>query len=150
MATKRPKKTTTTSKTVSPKKPVAKKSTKSTTPKSTTKAPPKKKVGTTKKKTAVTAKKKVTPAKKAVATKKKAVTAKKKPVARKKVVRKQTTDQPAKIRLKRRMYEYEKLAENAHPSKFHEMGQRVQRKEMRWAYFTTEDDIGYHYYVKLK
>ena len=136
MATRRPKKTTTAKKVVSPRKKTSKT------------VPAKNKVKSVK---PTSTKKPATPKKK-VATPNKTTTTKKKPVVRKKVVNKITTiKEPPKIRLKRRMYEYEKLAMNAHSSKFHDMGQRVQRGEVKWAYYTTEEgDVGYHYYVKLK
>mgnify|MGYP003124542115 CR=1 FL=1 len=109
--------------------------------------------------------KKVVPTKKSI-TKKKVVDKKvvptKKPTAKKKVIGKKTAaknrliknliaNEPPKIKVKRRMYEYEKIATNAKGNLFHVMGQRVQRGEMKWAYYTTEEgDIGYHYYIKLK
>tara|TARA_R110000772_G_scaffold212454_2_gene322997 strand:+ start:2777 stop:3163 length:387 start_codon:yes stop_codon:yes gene_type:complete len=86
----------------------------------------------------------------------------KKPTAIKKVIGKKTatknrlvknliTKEPPKIKVKRRMYEYEKIATNAKGNLFHVMGQRVQRGELKWAYYTTEEgDVGYHYYIKLK
>ena len=47
-------------------------------------------------------------------------------------------------------YEYIRLAENANKAKFNEMGQKVQSGEVQWAYYAVDDDIGYHYYRKLK
>lgn len=120
MATRRPKKTTT--KTTTTKKPVAKNK------------PIAKKKSTTNNKKVV---------------RKKVVG--KKTAAKKKVVNKLLSkDEPSKIAVKRKMYEYEKIAENANNSLFSAMGKRVQDGEMRWAYYTTENDIGYHYYIKLK
>ena len=137
MATRRPKKSTST-KTTTTKKPTTKKPTTATSKTTPKKSTPLKKVSPTKE---VVVKKPVV--------RKKPIG--KKTVAKKKVIEELLArDEPPKIRLKRKMYEYEKLAQNAHASKFHEMGQRVQRGEMKWAYYTTEDDIGYHYYVKLK
>jgi len=76
----------------------------------------------------------------------------KKTVPNKPVANKVVTDKaPPKIRVKRKMYEYEKIATNAKSNLFHLMGQRVQRGEVKWAYYTTEEgDMGYHYYIKLK
>lgn len=45
---------------------------------------------------------------------------------------------------------YVKVSTNSKSIKFVEMGQRVQRGEVKWAYFTTDNGIGYHYYLKLK
>jgi hypothetical protein len=74
-------------------------------------------------------------------------TVSKKPVAKKIVI----DNAPPKIRVKRKMYEYEKIATNAKGNLFHLMGQRVQRGEVKWAYYTIEEgDMGYHYYIKLK
>ena len=73
----------------------------------------------------------------------------KKPAA-KKTVAKKLNNAPKKISLKRRLYEYEKIAGNGNNNLFNSMGQRVQRGEMKWAYFAVEDNIGYHFYIKLK
>ena len=76
----------------------------------------------------------------------------KKPAAKKPAAKKIVIDNaPPKIRVKRKMYEYEKIATNAKGNLFHLMGQRVQRGEVKWAYYTIEEgDMGYHYYIKLK
>jgi len=131
MATRIPKKPTT-SKKPAAKKPAAKK------PTTTAKKP--------------TATKKVVTAKKTTPTKS---VVRKKPIgkkspAKKKVISELLNNEPDKIRVKRKMYEYEKIAANGNGALFVDMGKRVQNGEMRWAYYTTEDDIGYHYYVKLK
>ena len=91
--------------------------------------------------------KKVSPTKKSIV-KKKAIGKKTSP--NKRVVNKTLANQPPKISVKRRMYEYEKLAENANSALFTAMGKKVQEGEVKWAYYTTENDVGYHYYIKLK
>jgi len=46
--------------------------------------------------------------------------------------------------------EYIKLSENSPKAMFNDMGQKVQSGEVIWAYYAVEDDIGYHFYLKLK
>ena len=87
-------------------------------------------------------------AKKPVA--KKPVAKKRKIVSKKPVPKVILNNAPKKISLKRRLYEYEKIAGNGNNNLFNSMGQRVQRGEMKWAYFAVEDNIGYHFYIKLK
>ena len=91
--------------------------------------------------------KKAVPSKKATV-KKKVVS--KKTAPNKRVVNKSTSKQSPKISVKKRMYEYEKLADNSNSSLFSAMGKRVQEGELKWAYYAIENDTGYHYYIKLK
>jgi hypothetical protein len=47
------------------------------------------------------------------------------------------------------MTKYIKISSNESSEKFKELGDRVQRKELKWAYFATENSIGMHYYLIL-
>ena len=40
-----------------------------------------------------------------------------------------------------------RVQENEGEAKFKEMGDRIMRKELKWAYYTTENNIGTHYYT---
>jgi len=42
--------------------------------------------------------------------------------------------------------DFVKIASNAKTDEFTVLGERVKRGEIRWAYFTVEGDVGYHYY----
>lgn len=44
---------------------------------------------------------------------------------------------------------YVKIATNAPSEEFRHMGERVQRGEIKWAYYTSGGDKGYHYYIVL-
>ncbi len=44
---------------------------------------------------------------------------------------------------------YVKISSNEPSEKFKELGERVQKKELKWAYFATENFIGMHYYLIL-
>jgi hypothetical protein len=44
---------------------------------------------------------------------------------------------------------YIKISSSEPSEKFKEFGERVQRKELKWAYFATENSIGMHYYLIL-
>ena len=46
--------------------------------------------------------------------------------------------------------DYVKVSERSKPSKFKDMGDKVQRGEVKWVYYSTENDIGYHFYLKIK
>ena len=126
-----------------PKKTVTKKATTktSTAKKSTTNKVETKKTAPKKRVTASTGRKRTT----------------KKPVVKKPVVAKKPTAPALKVvnatKEKKRTINdnrYIKVSTNSKSSKFVEMGQKVQRGEVKWVYFTTENDIGYHYYLKLK
>jgi hypothetical protein len=47
-------------------------------------------------------------------------------------------------------YEYVKVPGNTKENRFNEIGQKVQSGELQWAYYAVENDIGYHFYRKLK
>ena len=147
---------------ITKKAPVKKTVIKTTTIKTATikKAPPKKSDGNkplvTSGKKMVT-KKSVKPTKKAVV-KKPLVTAGKKTVTNKpalvKVVAKKkptvkvsTTTTVKNVRTK---FEYVKVAASAKSTRFTELGERVQKGELQWAYYSTEDNVGYHFYKILK
>jgi hypothetical protein len=61
---------------------------------------------------------------------------------------------PPKVKIERKskavdMTKYIKISSNESSEKFKELGDRVQRKELKWAYFATENSIGMHYYLIL-
>lgn len=45
---------------------------------------------------------------------------------------------------------YVRVSERSKTAKFVEMGEKVQRGEVKWMYYAIDGDIGYHYYLKLK
>lgn len=45
---------------------------------------------------------------------------------------------------------YIKISSNETNDKFKELGERVQKKELKWSYYVIENLIGMHYYLKLK
>ena len=127
MATRRPRKSTTSKPTTTKKSPAKK----TTTSKPTTKKSPAKKTTTRK---TVTSKKPTT----------------RKGVRSKKVVKEVVQIKGGNEVVRKLQYEYIRLAENANKAKFNEMGQKVQNGEVQWAYYAVDGDIGYHYYRKLK
>ena len=52
--------------------------------------------------------------------------------------------------LKKNNREYVKVSENSKSSKFVEMGEKVQKGEVKWSYYAIDGNVGYHYYLKLK
>lgn len=44
---------------------------------------------------------------------------------------------------------YLKLNSNANKSEFQEVGQRVQKGELKWVFYAIDGDIGYHHYEIL-
>ena len=44
---------------------------------------------------------------------------------------------------------YVKVSTNEPSEVFKEIGDRVGRKELKWAYYTTENSVGVHYYLIL-
>jgi hypothetical protein len=74
---------------------------------------------------------------------------KKKPVKRKLGKRppKQTEDKPAPPVPSGK---YIKVGINEPASRFVEMGEKVHNKEVKWAYFSSDGNTGYHYYLILK
>lgn len=44
---------------------------------------------------------------------------------------------------------YVRISSDEPAEKFKELGERVQKKELKWSYFTTENSIGMHYYLIL-
>jgi hypothetical protein len=132
---------------------------KRTTTKKTT---PSKTSATTKKGT--TTRKKVVP-KKSTTTKSTAKkTTTKKPTTRKKAPLKVKLNLPKELKEKEEIKttrkkpikneknisdNYIRVSENAKNEKFVEMGERVQRGELQWAYYAIDGNVGYHYYKKL-
>ena len=51
--------------------------------------------------------------------------------------------------LKKNNREYIKVSENSKSSKFVEMGNKVQKGEVKWSYYSVDGNVGYHYYLKL-
>ena len=45
---------------------------------------------------------------------------------------------------------YIKLHPKDKSDEFRTIGERVQRGELKWAYYAIDNDKGYHYYEKLK
>ena len=80
------------------------------------------------------AKKTTTPAKKVTTSKKSTST-----------VKKRTTQS-----VKNKTYEYVRVSENAKNTRFVEMGEKVQKGELKWSYYAIDGNVGYHYYRKLK
>jgi hypothetical protein len=74
---------------------------------------------------------------------------KKKPVKRKLGKRppKQTEEKPAKPAP---ISKFIRVALNEPASRFVEMGEMVYNKEVKWAYFSSDGNTGYHYYLILK
>ena len=46
--------------------------------------------------------------------------------------------------------EYIRISENSQSTKFKEMGERIQRGEIKWSFYGIDGNVGYHYYLKLK
>lgn len=46
--------------------------------------------------------------------------------------------------------DYVRISENSQASKFKEMGEKVQKGELKWSFYAIDGNVGYHYYVKLK
>jgi hypothetical protein len=46
--------------------------------------------------------------------------------------------------------DYVRISENSQASKFKEMGERIQRGEIKWSFYGIDGNVGYHYYLKLK
>lgn len=46
--------------------------------------------------------------------------------------------------------EYIRISENSQATKFKEMGERIQRGEIKWSFYGIDGNVGYHYYLKLK
>lgn len=44
---------------------------------------------------------------------------------------------------------YIRISSDESTEKFKELGERVQKKELKWSYFATENSIGMHYYLIL-
>jgi hypothetical protein len=45
---------------------------------------------------------------------------------------------------------YIKLLSTDPIEKFDEMGELIQKRKIKWAYYKLEDSVGVHYYLKLK
>ncbi len=70
-----------------------------------------------------------------------------KPTTKKTTTTKKTNKTKKSIGIK---YEYVRVSENSKSSKFFDMGEKVKKGELRWAYYAIDGNIGYHYYKKLK
>jgi hypothetical protein len=57
----------------------------------------------------------------------------------------QVEDKPLRFDSKK----YVKIAETESIEKFKELGERVNKKELKWIYYTTENNVGIHYYLIL-
>jgi hypothetical protein len=44
---------------------------------------------------------------------------------------------------------YHKLSSNASKTEFQEVGQKVQKGELKWVFYALDGDIGYHHYEIL-
>ena len=149
-ATRRTKKTTTPTK----KTPVKKTPVKKTATKSDTKKPA---TATSGKKTAT---KSATTTKKTTTTKKRTVKSGKNPTTkttlsaleREKaaILAKIKNKKPKPATKKNNTKEFYKIPSNAPQVKFNEMGEKVRLGEVKWAYYATDNGLGYHYYEKLK
>ena len=77
----------------------------------------------------------------------------KNPIINKPVVNSSPVSTPVRKKtevIKKNEYEYVKVPGNAKENRFNEIGQKVQSGELQWAYYAVENDIGYHFYRKLK
>lgn len=57
------------------------------------------------------------------------------------------------VKPKRKYYplpEYIKISTKSKQDKFVAIGNRVEKKELKWSFFTTENNLTYHYYEVLK
>jgi hypothetical protein len=45
---------------------------------------------------------------------------------------------------------YVRIAMNADPEKKKEFGEKVQRGELKFAYYAIDNEMGYHYYIVIK
>ena len=48
------------------------------------------------------------------------------------------------------MANFVRISTRSKQAKFVEMGQRVQKGELKWSRYVLEDGVGYHYYLILK
>jgi len=67
-----------------------------------------------------------------------------------KLIPKPTTTRRKPLRNKSSESKFEKISNVGNQDKFKEMGKRVQNHELLWSHFAIENNIGYHYYLKLK
>lgn len=58
--------------------------------------------------------------------------------------------EPVESKPKRSEYKYVKLALNAPQDERRAFGDKVQKGELKMAYYAAEGDTGYHYYIVLK
>jgi len=148
-ATRRTKKTTTpTKKTPTKKAPIKKTATKSDTKKPATKASGKKtatKSATTKK--TATPKKRTVKSGKNPTTKTTFSALEKEKAA---ILAKIKNKKPKATAKKNKSKEFYRIPENAPQVKFNEMGEKVRLGEVKWAYYATDNGLGYHHYEKLK
>jgi len=111
----------------------------------------------TKKSTTTTPKKKSTTTNSGARTKKPTTrkTTTRKTTTRKTTTKKTTTKKPTtsnnkSTSVKINPNNYVRISENSNPAKFNEMGQKVQKGLVKWAYYAIDGNVGYHYYLKLK
>ena len=45
---------------------------------------------------------------------------------------------------------YVKISSDAKAEEFKSIGEQVQKGEVKWAYYTIENDKGFHYYIIIK
>jgi hypothetical protein len=82
---------------------------------------------------------------------KKVIVTKKKSTPKKVATKKFRTPNKKKIvKATRSAREYIRVSEKSKKSKFNEMGERVQRGEVRWSYYAIDGNIGYHHYLIIK
>ena len=100
-------------------------------------------------KTAKTATKTAPPKKVTVTSGKKKVTTKTTLAAVAKVSGAQAAVKPASKSIKPRT-DVIRIKASAPTSKFLELGEKIKRGELKWIYYATDGEIGYHHYQKLK
>ena len=106
----------------------------------------------TKKSTTTTPKKKSTTTNSGARTKKPTTrkTTTRKTTTKKTTTKKPTTSNNKSTSVKINPNNYVRISENSNPAKFNEMGQKVQKGLVKWAYYAIDGNVGYHYYLKLK
>ena len=73
-----------------------------------------------------------------------------KTTTKKTTTKKPTTSNNKSTSVKINPNNYVRISENSNPAKFNEMGQKVQKGLVKWAYYAIDGNVGYHYYLKLK
>jgi hypothetical protein len=62
----------------------------------------------------------------------------------------QAASKPKTKRQKKEEDKYIRVSENANIKRFAEMGERVQRGEVKWSHYAIDGNVGYHHYRVLK